>query len=63
MTATLYGQPDFTELRALMNKPTTSVAMSFSNEPYPGITAERFSGAAVVLLNTYAFPQRTAWLQ
>ena len=63
MTATLYGEPDFTELRALMNKPTTSVAMSFANDPYPGITADRFSGEAVVFLTTYAFPQRTAWLQ
>jgi uncharacterized protein YcbK (DUF882 family) len=63
MTATLYGEPDFTELRALMNKPATSVAMSFTNEPYPGITANGFSGDAVVPLNTYAFPQRTAWLQ
>jgi uncharacterized protein YcbK (DUF882 family) len=63
MTATLYGQPDFTELRFLMNKPTTSVAMSFANDPYPGISADGFSGEAVVFLNTYAFPQRTAWLQ
>jgi hypothetical protein len=46
-----------------MNKPTTSVAMSFANDPYPGITADRFSGEAVVFLTTYAFPQRTAWLQ
>jgi uncharacterized protein YcbK (DUF882 family) len=63
MTATLYGEPDFTELRALMDKPTVSVAMSFTKEPYPGITANSFSGEAVVFLNTYAFPQRTAWLQ
>jgi uncharacterized protein YcbK (DUF882 family) len=63
MTTTLYGEPDFTELRALMDKPTTSVAMSFTKEPYPGITANNFSGEAVVFLNTYAFPQRTAWLQ
>ncbi len=63
MTATFYGEPDFTELRALMDKPTVSVAMSFTKEPYPGITANSFSGEAVVFLNTYAFPQRTAWLQ
>jgi len=63
MTATLYGEPDFTALRALMNKPTTSVAMSFANDPYPGISADGFSGEAVVFLNTYAFPHRTAWLQ
>jgi hypothetical protein len=63
MTATLYGEPDFTELRALMNKPTTSVAMSFSSDPYPGITSDRFSGEAVVFLTTFAFPRRTASLQ
>jgi uncharacterized protein YcbK (DUF882 family) len=63
MTTTLYGEPDFTELRALMDKPTVSVAMSFTTEPYPGITANGFSGEAVVLLDTYAFSQRTAWLQ
>jgi len=39
------------------------VAMSFANEPYPGISANGFSGEAVVLLSTYAFQQRTAWLQ
>jgi uncharacterized protein YcbK (DUF882 family) len=63
MTATLYGEPDFTSLRTLMNKPTIAVAMSFADEPYPGITATGFSGQAVVFLNTYAFSQQTAWLQ
>jgi hypothetical protein len=63
MTATLYGEPDFTELRSLMDKPTVSVAMSFANEPYPGITANSFSGDAVVMLSTHAFSQRTALLQ
>ncbi len=37
MTATLYGAPDFTALRMLMDKPTIAVVMSFSDEPYPGI--------------------------
>jgi uncharacterized protein YcbK (DUF882 family) len=63
MTATLYGEPDFTALRMLMKKPTVAVAMSFADEPYPGITATGFSGDAVVFLNTYAFSQRTAFLQ
>jgi uncharacterized protein YcbK (DUF882 family) len=63
MTATLYGDPDLTELRSLMSKPTTAVAMSFSKDPYPGITATSFSGEAVVFLTTYAFSQRTALLQ
>jgi uncharacterized protein YcbK (DUF882 family) len=63
MTATLYGDPDLTELRSLMSKPATAVAMSFSKDPYPGITATSFSGEAVVFLTTYAFSQRTAQLQ
>jgi uncharacterized protein YcbK (DUF882 family) len=63
MTATLYGDPDFTELRFLMRKPATVVAMTFSNDPYPGIKANGFSGEAVVLLTTVAFSQRSSWLQ
>jgi uncharacterized protein YcbK (DUF882 family) len=63
MTATLYGDPDFTELRTLMSKPTVAVVMSFAKDPYPGISASAFSGEAVVFLTTYAFSQRTAWLQ
>jgi hypothetical protein len=58
MTATLYGAPDFTALRMLMEKPTIAVIMSFSDEPYPGITTTGFSGEAVVPLNTYVFRQR-----
>lgn len=63
MTATLHGDPDLTELRSLMSKPSTAVAMSFSNDPYPGIKPNSFSGEAVVLLTTVVFSQRTAWLQ
>jgi hypothetical protein len=63
MTAILYGEPDMTELRALMNKPTTSVAMSFDEDPYPGISAAHFSGEAVVFLTTLAFERRTASLR
>jgi uncharacterized protein YcbK (DUF882 family) len=63
MTAMLYGDPDLTELRSLMSKPASAVAMTFSNEPYPGIKANAFSGEAVVLLTTVTFSQRTAWLQ
>jgi hypothetical protein len=58
MTATLYGAPDFTALRMLMDKPTVAVVMSFSDEPYPGITTTGFSGEAVVRLNTFVFRPR-----
>jgi uncharacterized protein YcbK (DUF882 family) len=63
MTATFYGDPDLTELRSLMSKPASAVAMSFAKDPYPGISANSFSGEAVVFLTTYVFSQRTAWLQ
>jgi uncharacterized protein YcbK (DUF882 family) len=59
MTATLYGDPDFSELRTLMNKPTSTLVMSFGDEAYPGIAANRFSGGdAVVFLNTHSFERR-----
>jgi hypothetical protein len=32
--------------------------MSFGDEAYPGIAANRFSGEAVVFLSTRAFDQR-----
>jgi hypothetical protein len=63
MTTTLHGDRDLTELRSLMSKPSSVIAISFSNDPYPGIKANSFSGEAVVLLTTVVFAQRTAWLQ
>jgi hypothetical protein len=58
MTATLSGALDFTALRMLMDEPTVAVVMSFSDDPYPGITTTGFSGGAVARLNTYVFRQR-----
>jgi hypothetical protein len=63
MTAMPHGDPNLTELRSLMSKPTSAVAMSFTNDPYPGIKANSFSGEAVVQLSTVTFSQRTAWLR
>jgi uncharacterized protein YcbK (DUF882 family) len=63
MTATFYGDADLTELRSLMSKPTSAVAMSFSHDPNPGLTSNGFSGEAIVALSTVTFSQRTAWLQ
>jgi hypothetical protein len=50
-------------IRALMNKPTTAVAMSFDEDPYPGISAAHFSGEAVAFPTTLAFERRTASLR
>jgi uncharacterized protein YcbK (DUF882 family) len=63
MTATLYGDPDMTELRTLMYKPAVAVAMSFEEDPYPGIAAGHFTGDAVVFPTTFSFQRRTAALR
>jgi hypothetical protein len=62
MTATLVGTPDPRSLREFMQRPSSSVVMTFSNE-VDGLTAERFSGNAVVFVATVTFNARTAWLQ
>jgi len=42
MTATLYGTPDLTELRNLMRKPNSALMLSFNEDPYLGMTSDRF---------------------
>jgi hypothetical protein len=50
--------------RALLDKPSASVAMSFSADPQLGMQADRFTGSAVVFLATTAFKtQATASLR
>ena len=63
MSATIMGQPDLTQLRAMFVKPRSSIAMTFSNDPQMGIVCERFSGAAVATLDTMTFVVRTASLR
>ncbi len=63
MSATIMGQPDLTQLRAMFVKPRSSIAMTFSDDPQMGIICERFSGSAVATLNTMSFTLRTASLR
>ena len=63
MSATIMGDPDLTQLRAMFVKPRSAIAMTFSNDPQMGIICERFSGAAVATLNTMTFTLRTASLR
>ena len=62
MSATLMGTPDPKELRPLMRKPTSALAMNFSNDPQNGMTTSSFSGEAVVFLDKVSFVTRTAML-
>jgi uncharacterized protein YcbK (DUF882 family) len=61
-TTSLSGEPDYASLLRLMDKPEATVKMTFSDNPNPGLTSDRFSGGAVVFVSTVTF-QHTAALQ
>jgi hypothetical protein len=64
MSTTMIGTQDPKELRPLMRKPTSVLAMTFSDDPSGGIVTDHFSGdAAIVFLDTVHFTTRTAFLQ
>jgi hypothetical protein len=63
MRTTLYGVPDYRNLRSHMYKPVASVMMTFSDDPHLGITSEKFVGSAVVFMSTVTFNARTAALR
>lgn len=64
MTSTLFGAPDFRNLRPLLQKPASTVFMTFSADPHRGLVAERFNGEAIVFLATVTFDaRRTAALR
>ncbi|MEZ5785046.1 MAG: DUF882 domain-containing protein [Xanthobacteraceae bacterium] len=61
-TTSLSGEPDYASLQHLMDKPDATVKMTFSDNPNPGLTSDRFSGGAVVFVSTVTF-QHTAALE
>ncbi|HVB89909.1 MAG TPA: hypothetical protein VND97_06885, partial [Beijerinckiaceae bacterium] len=64
MTVSRLGGNDPRLLQDLFYKPAQMVTMSFADDPQTGMTADRFSGDAVVFLATTRFvPQQTASLQ
>ncbi len=63
LSVAVVGATDYRSLRPLMQKPKTTLAMVFSNDPTLGITSLHFSGPAVSFLPTISFgPTRTAGL-
>jgi uncharacterized protein YcbK (DUF882 family) len=62
MLATSLGDQDMATMRHMFVKPTTTVAMTFSDDPQLGITCDRFSGTSVATLTTTSFV-RTASLR
>jgi hypothetical protein len=66
LVVTPVGEPDYTGLVQYMRKPESAVLMTFSNDPHLGMTAESFTGSAVVFQATVTFehgPRRTAALR
>lgn len=65
LTTAALGDRDFRSLAALMSKPKNAVKMTFAADPNPGLTADRFSGAAIAFVPTvnYATATHTASLQ
>jgi uncharacterized protein YcbK (DUF882 family) len=63
MSTSMMGAPDYRTLGTFLQKPTASVMMTFNDDPYLGMSTERFGGSAVVFVSTVTFNQRTASLR
>jgi uncharacterized protein YcbK (DUF882 family) len=63
MSVTVLGDADLTVMRGYFVKPQKAIAMSFSDDPTPGLTYDQFSGAATVKLETRTFVMRAAALR
>jgi len=55
MGTTLFGLPDFRNLGPYMQKPVTTLAMTFGNDPNPGMTSEQFAGSALTFIGSVKF--------
>ena len=63
MRTSLFGVPDFRNLGPFLQKPATAMAMSFAQDPYFGMTTDKFTGSAVFFMTTSSFGARTASLR
>jgi uncharacterized protein YcbK (DUF882 family) len=65
LVVTQVGDPDFAGFTQFMTKPSSSVLMTFSNDPHLGMTDAQFTGSSVVFPATVTFSssRRTASLQ
>jgi hypothetical protein len=63
MNVSVYGKLDVRQVRMMMIKPASSLAMGFTSDAYDGMQTLRFAGAAVTFLPTIEFGQRQASLR
>jgi uncharacterized protein YcbK (DUF882 family) len=55
MNVSVYGKLDVRQVRTMMIKPVSSLAIGFGADPYEGMQTARFAGAAVTFLPTVTF--------
>jgi uncharacterized protein YcbK (DUF882 family) len=58
MNVSVYGKLDVRQVRTMMIKPLSSIAIAFGADPYDGMQTLKFAGAAVTFLQTVEFGQR-----
>jgi uncharacterized protein YcbK (DUF882 family) len=63
MNTSLLGTSDFRTLSPYLHKPSTSIMMTFADDPHLGMRTDRFAGTAVVFVSTVTFSRRTAALR
>jgi uncharacterized protein YcbK (DUF882 family) len=63
MNVSVYGRLDVRQVRTMMIKPLSTLAMSFGSDAYDGMQTLKFDGAAVAFLPTMTFGQRQANLR
>jgi uncharacterized protein YcbK (DUF882 family) len=56
-SVTMYGPFDARGVQPLMQKPASSIALTFRDDPYDGLTSTRFDGPAVAFPPTVDFGQ------
>jgi hypothetical protein len=59
LTVLTLGMQDYRSLAALVEKPASSVMMTFGADPNPGMTNDRFSGSAIVFISTVTYQAQT----
>jgi uncharacterized protein YcbK (DUF882 family) len=63
MNVSVYGKLDVRQVRMMMIKPVSSLAMGFGGDAYEGMQTLKFAGSAVTFLPTVTFGQHHASLR
>jgi uncharacterized protein YcbK (DUF882 family) len=63
MSVAVMGDSDLTLLSAFFVKPKAAIAMTFSDDPMPGLSCDQFSGSATAKITTTSFTLHTALLR